>query len=82
MHEASMFQNMLVYTPIIISSYLSTTFDSDSTYFDPTCVWYCGCWCGCGLKKVVFIKIIFSWGWFGKIYVWLTLWLKLRLNKK
>jgi len=36
MHEASMFQYMLVYTPVTISSYLSTTFDSDSTYFDPS----------------------------------------------
>jgi hypothetical protein len=46
------------------------------------CVWYCGSYCGCGLKKVVFIKSTYSWGWVGKIYVWLKLWLKLRLNKK
>jgi hypothetical protein len=25
------------------------------------CVWYCGSCCGCGLKKVVFIKSTFSW---------------------
>jgi hypothetical protein len=24
------------------------------------CVWYCGSCCGCGLKKVVFIKSTFS----------------------
>jgi hypothetical protein len=46
------------------------------------CVWYCGNFYGCGLKNIVFIKNTFSWGWFGKIYVWLKLWLKLRLNKK
>jgi hypothetical protein len=45
------------------------------------CVWYCSNCCGCGLKKVVFIKSTFNWGWFGKIYVWLKPWLKLRLNK-
>jgi hypothetical protein len=33
------------------------------------------------LKKVVFIKSTFSWGWFEKIGVWLKLWLKLRLKK-
>jgi hypothetical protein len=32
--------------------------------------------------KNSFIKSAFSCGWFGKIYVWLKLWLKLRLNKK
>jgi hypothetical protein len=36
MHEGSMFQYMLVFAPITISSYLSTIFDSDSTYSDPT----------------------------------------------
>jgi hypothetical protein len=35
------------------------------------CVWYCGSFCGYGLKKVVFIKSIFGWGWFG-IYVCLV----------
>jgi hypothetical protein len=33
-------------------------------------------------EKSIFIKSVFSCGWFGKIYVWLKLWLKLRLNKK
>jgi hypothetical protein len=33
-------------------------------------------------RKSSFIKSVFSCGWFGKIYVWLKLWLKLRLNKK
>jgi hypothetical protein len=41
------------------------------------CVWYCGSYCGsycgCSLKKIIFIKSTFSWGWFGKIYVWLKL---------
>jgi hypothetical protein len=37
------------------------------------CVWYCGKCCGCGLKKVVFIKSTFSSGWFEKIGVWLKL---------
>ena len=37
------------------------------------CVWYCGSCCGYDLKKIVFIKNIFSWGWFGKIYIWLKL---------
>jgi hypothetical protein len=33
-------------------------------------------------EKNYFIKSTFSWGWFEKIYVWLTLWLNLRLKKK
>jgi len=32
--------------------------------------------------KNYFIKNNFSWDWFGKIYIWLKLWLKLKLNKK
>jgi hypothetical protein len=27
---------------------------------DLECVWYCGSCCGCGLKKIVFIKSTFS----------------------
>jgi hypothetical protein len=33
-------------------------------------------------EKNYFIKSTFSCDWFGKVCVWLKLWLKLRLNKK
>ena len=46
------------------------------------CVWYCGSCCGCGLKKIVFIKVFLVEVGLIFIYVWLKLWLKLRLNKK
>ena len=45
--------------------------------FYPVCVWYCGC----DLKNY-FIKIILVEVDLIFIYVWLKLWLKLRLNKK
>jgi hypothetical protein len=32
-------------------------------------VWYCGSFCGYGLKKIIFIKNTYSWGWFS-IYVY------------
>jgi hypothetical protein len=35
------------------------------------CVWYCGSFCGCGLKKNCFAKSTFSWDWFG-IYICLV----------
>ena len=35
------------------------------------CVWYCGSFCGCDLKKNYFIKNTFSWGWFD-IYICLV----------
>ena len=40
-----------------------------------------GSFYGYGLKNF-FIKSTFNWGWFSKIYVWLKLLLKLKLNKK
>jgi hypothetical protein len=45
--------------------------------FYPVCVWYCGC----DLKNY-FIKIFLVEVDLIFIYVWLKLWLKLRLNKK
>jgi hypothetical protein len=40
-------------------------FFSEQDYFtvslyvaDEGCVWYCGCCCGCGLKKVVLKKVL------------------------
>ena len=41
------------------------------------CVWYCDSFCDCGLKKVLLVEVDLI-----LIYVWLKLWLKLRLNKK
>ena len=35
------------------------------------CFWYYGRFCGCDLKKIVFIKSNFGWGWFG-IYICLV----------
>ena len=31
-------------------------------------VWYCDSFYGCSLKKIIFIKSIFGWGWFD-IYI-------------
>jgi hypothetical protein len=46
------------------------------------CVWYCGSFYGCGLKKVILQKIFLVKVGLIFIYVWLKPWLKLRLNKK
>jgi hypothetical protein len=51
-------------------------------YERPESVWYCGSFCGCDLKKVVLQKVLLVEVGLVFIYVWLKLWLKLRLNKK
>jgi hypothetical protein len=54
----------------------------DVAFMLDTCVWYCGSFCGCDLKKIILKKILLVEVDLIFIYIWLKLWLKLRLNKK
>jgi len=46
------------------------------------CVWYYGSFCDCDLKKIILWKVLLVEIGLVFIYIWLKLWLKLRLNKK
>jgi len=61
---------------------VETVFYLNHNFKNQRVLWYCISFCGCGLKKVVLQEILLVEVCLVFIYVWLTLWLKLRLNKK
>jgi len=61
---------------------VETVFYLNHNFKNQCVLWYCVSFCSCGLKKIVLQEVLLVEVCLVFIYVWLTLWLKLRWNKK
>jgi hypothetical protein len=50
----------------MVCMYIDTNVEYESRVEATGCVWYCGCFCSCDLKKKQFHKNHFCWGLFKK----------------